>query len=97
MKRVTFAIIMTIATVSHSQEPLPADAPVMFQPAPGYVCVPELQRVNEAKAVTRCLATNESLTKGNIIVSTGGFVGIITGTVVLTAVITGLVIGFTKK
>ena len=91
--RLALIFILTFASLSHAAD----DAPIMFEVAPGYVCVPETQRVNEGKAYARCQATNEALTKGNVVVPVPAFVAITVGGVALGAIVTGLVIGFAKK
>jgi len=56
------------------------------------VLVPQAQRIAEGKAMAACLATNESLTKGNVIMSTPAFIATVSGAVVL-AIAGGIAIG----
>ena len=56
------------------------------------VLVPQAQRIAEGKAMAACLAREESLTKGNVILSTPAFIATVSGAVVL-AIAGGIAIG----
>ncbi len=56
------------------------------------VLVPQAQRIAEGKAMAACLATNDALTKGNVIMTTPAFIATVGGAVVL-AIAGGIAIG----
>lgn len=95
--RVLLVFMLVVSTVTRAQDPLPADAPIMYELNPDYVCIPKDQRHFEGKSAKRCIDRNESLTKGNVILPTASFIAIVGGSAAVAAIVTGLVIGFTKK
>ncbi len=93
MKVLILIALTLLPTLSYAAD----DAPVMFEPLPDYVCTHKSQRLNEGKALKRCQDTNEALTKGNVVIPVPTFVAVTVGGIVLTAVVTGLVVGLAKK
>jgi hypothetical protein len=73
-------IALLMSSLAHAAE----DAPLAVPLTPGFTCVPDGQRLNEGKAMTRCQNELADLKKGNVIIPTAGFVaGAAAGGVVL--------------
>ena len=81
-------LVLLCAHLAHAAD----DAPVAVPMVPGFVCVPESRRVLEGRAMASCEARNDSLTHGNVIVSTPVAVATLGGAVVL-AIAAGIAIG----
>ena len=85
-------LVLLFAHLAHAAD----DAPVVTPLVPGFVCVPESRRVLEGKAMASCEARNDSLTHGNVIVSTPIAIATLGGAVVL-AIAAGIAIGVAVK
>lgn len=90
MKALALVALLTLPSLARAADDAPVD--VSLVPDVERECVPKPQRLNEGKAMASCLATNESLTKGNVILPTGVFIGTIGGAVLL-AIGAGIAIG----
>lgn len=88
MKTLSLVALLTLPSLARAAD----DAPVEVVLVPGFTCVPDAQRINEGKATASCLATNESLKKGNVIMSVPAFIATTAGLVVL-AIGAGVAIG----
>ena len=80
-------VVLLVAPLARAAE----DAPL--EP----VLVPQAQRIAEGKAMAACLATNEALTKGNVIVSTPAFIAIVVGVAAASVAVTVGVVKATEK
>lgn len=86
-------IALLMSSLAHAAE----DAPLAVPLTPGFTCVPDGQRLNEGKAMTRCQNELADLKKGNVIIPTAGFVAGAAGLVVVSVVLSVVLVKVTEK